>query len=104
MLPLVAYNLLQSIKVLVGAVRALDRKALSGFSVNQEQLVRALSCNPVLVTALNTVIGYEKGAAISWRAWNEERPVIDVAEEMTSLCRVELEILPDHATLTDNVL
>jgi fumarate hydratase class II len=100
MLPLVAHNLLQSIKVLVGAVRALDRKALSGFSVNREQLVRALSSNPVLVTALNTVIGYEKGAAIARRAWNEERAVIDVAEEMTSLSRAELEILLDPAALT----
>ena len=102
MLPLVAHNLLQSIKVLVGAVRALDRKALSGFAVNREQLVRALSCNPLLVTALNPVIGYEKGAAIARRAWTEGRPVIDVAEEMTSLSRAELEILLDPAALTDN--
>ena len=102
MLPLVAYNLLQSIKVLVGAVRALDRKAITSFSVNQEQLVRALSCNPVLVTALNTVIGYEMGAAIARRALTEGRPVIDVAEEMTSLSHAELEILLDPAALTDN--
>ena len=102
MLPLVAYNLLQSIKVLVGAVRALDRKAITGFSVNQEQLVRALYFNPVLVTALNPVIGYEKGAAIARRAWNEGRPVIDVAEEMTSLSRAELELLLDPVALTDN--
>ena len=87
---------------LVGAVRALDRKAITGFSVNQEQLVRALYFNPVLVTALNPVIGYEKGAAIARRAWNEGRPVIDVAEEMTSLSRAELELLLDPVALTDN--
>jgi fumarate hydratase class II len=102
MLPLVAYNLLQSIKVLVGAVRALDRKAITGFSVNQKQLVRALSCNPLLVTALNPVIGYERGAAIARRALTEGRPVIDVAEEMTSLSHAELEILLDPAALTDH--
>lgn len=100
MLPLVAHELLQSINLLAGAVRVLDEKAISGFSVNHEYLARALMRNPVLVTALNPVIGYEQSAAIARRAWAEGRPVLDVAEEMTGISRAELESLLDPARLT----
>ena len=100
MLPLVAHDLLSSINLLAGAVRALDKKAISGFLVNHEQLARALTRNPVLVTALNPVVGYEQSAAIARRAWAEGRPVLDVAEEMTGISRTELESLIDPARLT----
>ena len=100
MLPLVAHDLLSSINLLAGAVRALDKKAISGFLVNHEQLARALTRNPVLVTALNPVVGYEQSAAIAKRAWAEGRPVLDVAEEMTGISRTELESLIDPARLT----
>ena len=73
-------NALSSINLLAGAVRALDEKVISGFSVNHEQLARALTRNPVLVTALNPVVGYEQSATIARRAWAEGRPVLDVAE------------------------
>lgn len=100
MLPLVAHDLLQSIKLLAGAVHALDKKAISGFSVNPEQLAHALVNNPVLVTALNPVVGYEQSAAIARRAWAEGRTVLDVAEEMTDISRAELETLLDPVRLT----
>lgn len=56
--------------------------------------------NPVLVTTLNPVVGYEQSAAIAGRARAEGRPVIDVAEEMTGISRTELESLLDPARLT----
>ena len=99
MLPLVAHDLLQSINLLAGAVRALDEKVISGFSVNHKQLAQALANNPVLVTALNPVVGYEQSAAIAKRAWAEGRPVLDVAEEMTDISRAELVLLLDPARL-----
>ena len=61
-----------------------------------------LTRNPILVTALNRVIGYEQGAAIAKRAYTESRPVLDVAEEMTDLGRAELEALLDPVILTTN--
>ena len=100
MLPLVAHNLMQSIKLLTGAVRALNEKVIPGFIVNHEQLSRALLRNPVLVTALNPVIGYEQSAAIAKRACAEGRAVLDVAEEMTDISRAELESLLDPVRLT----
>jgi fumarate hydratase class II len=99
MLPLVAYNLLQSIEILSNASRLLADKAIAGFTVNEDNINAALSRNPILVTALNTVIGYELGATIAKTAYAEGRAVIDVAEEMTDLTRIELEDLLDPKQL-----
>lgn len=95
MLPLVAFNLLQSIEILSNVSRLLADKAIAGFTVNQEKINSALAKNPILVTALNTVIGYELGAKIAKTAYAEGRAVIDVAVDMTDLSRKELEKLLD---------
>ncbi len=100
MLPVIAYNLLQSIELLANAARLLADKAIDGFKVNKAHLQKALDRNPILVTALNRVIGYEKGAAIAKKAYAEGRPVIEVAQEMTELSEAELKRLLDPAQLT----
>jgi fumarate hydratase class II len=100
MLPVVAYNLLQSIEVLANGTRALADSAVAGFTVNRERLDEALDRNPILVTALNPVIGYEKGAAVAKKAYAEGRPVKEVAREMTDLTDEELDRLLDPAELT----
>ncbi len=101
MLPVVAYNLLQSIELLANASRVLADKAIVGFIVNKANLSKALDRNPILVTALNPVIGYEKGAAVAKRAYAEGRAVKDVAREMTDLSDEELNRLLDPASLTE---
>ncbi len=100
MLPVVTHNLLQSIELLANAAVCLADKAICGFTVNQANLDRALDRNPILVTALNPVIGYEKGAAVAKKAYAEGRPVKDVAREMTDLTDEELDRLLDPASLT----
>jgi len=100
MLPLIAFDLLQSIELLGNATRALADLAIAGFIVNEDQLNKALSLNPVLVTALNERIGYDKGAAIAKQAYTQKRPIIDVAVEQTGLPRLELERLLDPRRLT----
>ncbi|MCK5396537.1 MAG: class II fumarate hydratase [Gammaproteobacteria bacterium] len=99
MLPVVAHNLLQSIEILSNAARLLADKAIADFTVNEDNINSALSKNPILVTALNTVIGYELGAKIAKTAYAEGRAVIDVAAEMTDLSRTELEKLLDPKKL-----
>ena len=101
MLPVIAYNLLQSVELLGIGSRNLADHALAGFTVNQARLEDALARNPILVTALNPVIGYEKGAAIAKRAYAEGRPILEVAAEMTSLSVEELRRLLDPKTLTE---
>ena len=99
MLPLVAHNLLQSIEILSNVSCLLADKAIAGFTVNEDNINSALAKNPILVTALNTVIGYELGAKIAKTAYAEGRAVIDVAEDMTDLSRKELEDLLDPKKL-----
>lgn len=99
MLPVVAYNLLQSLEILSNVSRVLADKAIADFTVNEDKINSALAKNPILVTALNTVIGYEQGAKIAKTAYAEGREVIEVAEEMTDLSRKELEKLLDPKAL-----
>jgi fumarate hydratase class II len=100
MLPVIAYNLLQSIELLANAARVLADKAIAGFSVNRERLREALEHNPILVTALNRVIGYDRAAAIAKTAYAQQRPILEVAKEMTDLDEAELKRLLDPAELT----
>ncbi len=101
MLPVVALNLLQSIDLLSNACTWLADRAIAGFTVNVDNLDRALDRNPILVTALNPVIGYEQGAAIAKKAYAEGRPVKEIAREMTDLTDEELDRLLDPAALTE---
>ncbi|MGD2054866.1 MAG: class II fumarate hydratase [Gammaproteobacteria bacterium] len=100
MLPLVAYDLLQSIDILSSAARLLADEAIEGFTVNHDNINEALARNPILVTALNRVIGYELGARIAKQAYAEGRAVIDVAAEMTELSREDLQRILSPAELT----
>jgi len=100
MLPVIARNVLESIQLLTHASRLLADKAIATFQVNEAQLRRALSRNPILVTALNPLIGYLKAAEIAKIAYKEDRPILDVAEEHTNLDRAQLEALLDPVKLT----
>ena len=99
MLPVVAHNLLQSIEILANGATCLADSAIAGFVVNEDNIRQALDRNPILVTALNPVIGYEKGAAIAKKAYADGRPVKDVAREETDLTDEELDRLLDPADL-----
>lgn len=91
MLPVIAYNILQSIEIISQVSIALADKAISDFSVREDNLQDALARNPILVTALNPIIGYAKAAEVAKSAYKQGRPIIDVAEEMTDIPRAELE-------------
>ncbi len=99
-LPLIAANLLESIGLLANVSRLLADSAIAGLKVRHERVREALDRNPILVTALNPIIGYEKAAAIAKRAYKENRPVLDVAKEDSGLTEAELRKLLDPAALT----
>lgn len=99
MLPLIADKTLTSVELISGALSALSRKALVGFKVNEDLLKRQQDRNPILVTALNTRIGYELAAEIAKTAQSESRSVIDVALEKTDLTEAELRQLLDPMAL-----
>jgi fumarate hydratase class II len=100
MLPLIGQNLLQSIDLLSDSCKELAEKAIVGFVVRQDHIDQALALNPILVTALNPFIGYEKAAAIAKQAYAERRPVLDVALEHTSYSKEQLSEWLNPAKLT----
>ena len=101
MLPVAAYNLLQSIHILATASRMLADKAIAGFTVNEAKIASLVEMNPILVTALNPIIGYEKGAAVAKLAAKEGRRVKDVAAEQTDLSPEHLAEILDPRKLTE---
>jgi fumarate hydratase class II len=100
MLPVIAYDLLEAIRLLANVLVALADRAIAGFTVNHERLGAALERNPILVTALNPIIGYEKGAAIAKQAYAEGRPIREVAQQLTNLSAADLAKLLDPLELT----
>jgi fumarate hydratase class II len=104
MLPVIAYNLLQSITLLGRASRLLADKAIAGFRVNEARIADLVDRNPILVTALNPVIGYEMGARIAKKAYAEGRKVKEVAAELTNLSPAELDRLLDPRAMTEGGL
>ena len=101
MLPVVAHNLLESARLLGNAAGVLAERAIDGFEANASRSRELAERNPILVTALNPVIGYEKGAAIAKKAYAEGRRVRDVAAELTGMDTEDLNRLLDPAAMTE---
>ncbi len=101
MMPVIAHNLLQSITILGNAARLFADKAVAGFTVNRERIAELVDKNPILVTALNPVIGYDKAAQIAKKAYAEGRSLKDVAAEMTNLSKEELDRILDPKKMTE---
>ncbi len=99
MLPVIAYNLLKSINLIAGSMKALSKNAIKTFKVNEKNLESSLSKNPILVTALNPIIGYEKAAEIAKKAYKENRPIIEVAAQETDISKAKLLKLLDPKKL-----
>ncbi|MFQ5459915.1 MAG: class II fumarate hydratase [Anaerolineae bacterium] len=100
MQPVIARNLIESIAILAGAARTLAEKAINGLVVNRERIGGLVEKNPILVTALNPVIGYDKAAVVAKKAFAEGRAVKDVARDLTDLPAEELDRLLDPRNMT----
>jgi fumarate hydratase class II len=100
MLPVIAHNLLESLGLLANASRLLADQAIAGFTVNQAHVAGLVEKNPILVTALTPIIGYDKAAEIGKQAHRERRRISEVAAEQTPLSRAEIDKLLDPRELT----
>jgi fumarate hydratase class II len=101
MLPVIAYNLLQSVTLLARAASVLAGKAIADFAVNEAHTADLVDRNPIMVTVLNPVTGYETGAKIAKRAYAEGRTVKEVAAEMTRFTPEELDRLLNPRAMTE---
>jgi fumarate hydratase class II len=100
MLPLIGSNVLESIRLLSSVMRLLADSAIAGLKVRKDKVDEALARNPILVTALNPVIGYEKAAAIAKRGVCGEAPGVRCRAGMSGLPAAKLKALLDPAALT----
>ncbi len=101
MLPVIAYNLLQSITLLGNAAHLFADRVVASFTVNRQRTASLVAQNPILATVLNPIIGYEKAAQIAKKAYTEGRPLKDVAAEITNLSKEELDRLLDPKKMTE---
>ena len=100
MLPLIGHTLVQSIQLLTSSSIALADKVIKDMKVNHSMINHNLAKNPILATALNQLIGYDKSAEIAKKAYEEKRTVLDVARELTDISEAELIKLLDPKRLT----
>ena len=101
MLPVIAHNLLESIGLLSSTSNVLADKAIAGFTVNTAHIDELVEKNPIMVTALNPVIGYDAAAKIAKQAYADGRRVKEVAAEMTDLSPQDLDRILDPASLAE---
>jgi fumarate hydratase, class II len=101
MLPVMARNLLESIRLLAAACRVLADKALEGAVANEETCRGYVEISPSMATALNPLIGYDKAAEIAKRSFKERRPVRELAREMTGLSPAEIDKALDPRRQTE---
>ena len=100
MLPVVAHNLLQSIDLLAAACDNFNQRSIAGLSVREDRIKSLVEKNPILVTALNPIIGYDLAAKIAKKAFAENRALKDVAKEMTEMSEEELDKALDPMKMT----
>ena len=100
MLPVVAHNLLQSINILANAARNLADRSVSKLTVREDVINNKVGRNPILVTALNPIIGYDLAAKIAKKSYAENRALLDVALELTDLSEQELKEALDPMKMT----
>ncbi len=101
MLPLIARNLLESVRLLANASRMFADKAIAGLIANEETCRAYVEISPSMATALNPLIGYDKAAEIAKRSFKERRPVRELAGEMTKLTAAQIEEALDPRRQTE---
>ena len=82
MMPIMAHNIYEMMQVIIGSVKAFTDKCIVGIVANQEKAESWLAKNAILVTALNPIIGYNKGAEVAKKAMASGRPILEVVVEL----------------------
>jgi fumarate hydratase class II len=82
MMPIIAHNLNEMMQVMIGSVSAFTNFCVVGLVANRERAEGWLQRNPILVTALNPIIGYQKGAEVAKKSLAENRSLLDIVVEL----------------------
>jgi fumarate hydratase class II len=101
MMPIIAHNLFEMMHVLIGAIRAFTDKCVVGLQANREKAEGWLAKNAILVTALNPVIGYLKGAEVAKEAMATHRTIKEVVVKKGYLTAEEADRILDARAMTE---
>jgi fumarate hydratase class II len=100
MMPIIAHNLFEMEHVMIGAVNAFTTRCVAGMTANPDKATGWLAKNPILVTALNPIIGYQNGAEVAKQSLKENRPIADIVVERGLMTREEVEKALDAMEMT----
>jgi fumarate hydratase, class II len=101
MMPVIAHDLFEMMHVLIGAITAFTDRCVRGIQANAEKAEGWLARNAVLVTALNPVIGYARGAEVAKEAMATGRTIREVVISRGYLSAAEADRLLDAAWMTE---
>jgi fumarate hydratase class II len=101
MMPIIAHNLFEMMHVTIGAVKAFTEKCVVGIAANHEKAAGWLAKNAILITALNPIIGYQKGAEVAKKAMATNRSILDVVVELGYLSDEEARAALDARAMTE---
>jgi fumarate hydratase class II len=90
MMPLIAHNLLQSIRLLANGVDNFSRRCIEGLEADRERCKEMIEKSLALATALTPKIGYDKAARVAKKAYDQRKTIRQVVEEEGILSREEL--------------
>ncbi len=101
MMPIIAHNLFEMMHVSIGAVSAFTDKCVMGVTANREKAEGWLGKNAILVTALNPIIGYAKGAEVAKKAMATNRSILDVVVELGYMTEADARAALDARAMTE---
>lgn len=81
MMPLIAHHLFEAMQVMIGSISAFTTKCVQGITANTDKAENWLEHNPILVTALNPLIGYANGASLVKEALDRNLTIRELAME-----------------------
>jgi fumarate hydratase class II len=99
--PVMAYNLLDSIEILSGAIGSFYRQCLKGITANEEHCKALAESSLALITALAPRIGYEKAADVAHQAFEENKSIKQMVLESGILSETEADEVLDTLTMTE---
>jgi fumarate hydratase, class II len=101
MMPIIAHNLFEMMQVMIGSVDTFTERLVVGLVANREQAEGWLARNPILVTALNPIIGYLKGAEVAKKALADNKGILEVVVELGYMSEDEARAALDARKMTE---
>ncbi|MHC4695414.1 MAG: class II fumarate hydratase [Planctomycetota bacterium] len=102
MMPMIAHNLLESIRLLGNAAQVFADRCVAGIEANEERCRELIEGSSALCTALAPIIGYEKAAALAKEALTTGKTIRQIAKEQNILPAAELDKALDPKTMTES--